>query len=221
MERITFGGKDDTCRRARFHFLLLVSFSVEQERIEAPGNAMELGCDACFLQWQQKYGDVYTFWMGDMPMVAVCDYDLIMEHFQRNGEDFQDRPDERLRVEYTRGHYSGILNINGALWKNQRRFALQSLRDFGLGKDVMEQRVCRIITNAFPVQIIEEYDDFLGKIRADQALGVVDHNLGAGIDRAIGSITNNLLFGYRYTQANIDEFKVGNLTTSGNGNSHI
>ena len=35
----------------------------------------------------------------------------------------------------------GVVWTEGNLWKEQRRFALQVLRNFGLGKNIMQERV--------------------------------------------------------------------------------
>lgn len=39
------------------------------------------------------------------------------------------------------GGYGGVIFSEGDLWREMRRFSLTVLRDFGLGKNVMQERV--------------------------------------------------------------------------------
>ncbi|CAD5227260.1 unnamed protein product [Bursaphelenchus xylophilus] len=162
------------------------------------GNALEIAKYPCTEEalktWQKIYGDVFTFWSGERPIVAVCDYDKMVHYFVKNGELFQDRPDDSNYMNFVGRGCHGVIHLSGDYWKNQRRFLLHALRDFGLGKDLMEQR------------IVEECEDLFVKIQKTLSKSSSDIDLPNFIDVAIGSIINNLLFGYRYTEDKLYEF---------------
>lgn len=48
----------------------------------------------------------YTYWMGEMPIVAVNDYKKIIETFQKNGDAYAGRTWLHEWSEYLGGNYS-------------------------------------------------------------------------------------------------------------------
>lgn len=46
-----------------------------------------------------------------------------------------------LSTAFNLGGEYGIVDTSGALWQQHRRFAIQVFRDFGMGKDMMQNRV--------------------------------------------------------------------------------
>lgn len=86
-------------------------------------------------------GKIFTYWVGELPIVSVNDYELAHQLFVKEADAFADRcaPEHFLR--YTReGHVSGVIFTSGHLWQDQRRFALRVLKDFGLGKNDMQEK---------------------------------------------------------------------------------
>ncbi|CAD5235203.1 unnamed protein product [Bursaphelenchus xylophilus] len=151
--------------------------------------------EAAYAAWRKQYGDTFTFWQGERPVVTLCNYDHMVEYFHKQGDKFDDRPQDGEFWKYVKKYHGGIANINGDLWRTQRRFALQTLREFGLGKDSMERRV------------LAECDDLLRNLEEDDARGIKEHPITFEVDRAIGSVINSLLFGYRYNKDNMHEFE--------------
>ncbi|KAL3862713.1 hypothetical protein ACJMK2_008666, partial [Sinanodonta woodiana] len=89
---------------------------------------------------QKKYGDIYTLYLGPIPTIVVCGYDAIREIFIKRGIEFSDRPAAVLPVIIMNGG-KGIVSVSGDIWKNQRKFILVTLRNFGFGRSRLEEKI--------------------------------------------------------------------------------
>ncbi|NXH17146.1 CP2J2 protein, partial [Bucco capensis] len=97
-----------------------------------------------------KYGDVYSIRMGSTAFVTVSGLRMIKEVLVNQGENFIDRPE----FPFAEDTFSkmGLIFSSGHLWKQQRRFTLSTLRNFGLGKRSLEERIqeeCRYLVDVF------------------------------------------------------------------------
>ncbi|KAI9547603.1 hypothetical protein NQZ68_014869 [Dissostichus eleginoides] len=82
------------------------------------------------------YGDVYSLRMGQSWMVVLNRFEVLKEALVTQGDSLSDRPDLPLFVDISSG--LGIVFSNGNTWKQQRRFALSTLKYFGFGKKSLE-----------------------------------------------------------------------------------
>uniref|UniRef100_A0A8C5RA87 Cytochrome P450 n=1 Tax=Leptobrachium leishanense TaxID=445787 RepID=A0A8C5RA87_9ANUR len=88
---------------------------------------------------QKKYGDVYTIYLGPRRVVVLCGYEAVKEALVDNAEEFGNRgllPSIEL---YSQGH--GLVFSNGQRWKELRRFVIKTLRNFGMGKRSIEEKI--------------------------------------------------------------------------------
>uniref|UniRef100_A0A3B4X561 Cytochrome P450 2J6-like n=2 Tax=Seriola lalandi dorsalis TaxID=1841481 RepID=A0A3B4X561_SERLL len=83
-----------------------------------------------------KYGNVYSLRMGQNWMVVLNSFEVLKDALVTQGDSLVDRPEFPLQDEVTCG--LGVVFSNGSIWKEQRRFALSTLRYFGLGKRSLE-----------------------------------------------------------------------------------
>ncbi|XP_054974980.1 cytochrome P450 2C26-like isoform X2 [Sorex araneus] len=85
------------------------------------------------------YGPVFTVYLGMKPTVVLHGYETVKEALIDFGEEFSARGSFPLADRTTIGN--GIINSNGKKWKDIRRFSLMTLRNFGMGKRSIENRV--------------------------------------------------------------------------------
>uniref|UniRef100_A0A8R1E5Y6 CYtochrome P450 family n=1 Tax=Caenorhabditis japonica TaxID=281687 RepID=A0A8R1E5Y6_CAEJA len=145
----------------------------------------------CFRRWTQSYGDVYTFWLGSTPYVMLCSYDIIKETFIRDGDTYVDKIQQPFQEKFRGGSY-GVVETNGAMWRDHRRFALHQLRDFGLGKDLMQEKIL--------IEVGEMFKQFDATQGAEQDVPKV-------FDVAVANVINQVIFGYRFDGEKEAEFK--------------
>ncbi|CAI9177907.1 unnamed protein product [Rangifer tarandus platyrhynchus] len=85
------------------------------------------------------YGPVFTLYFGMKPMVVLHGYEAVKEALIDLGEEFSGRGRFPVNEKVRKGH--GILFSNGKRWKETRRFSLMTLRNLGMGKRSIEDRV--------------------------------------------------------------------------------
>ncbi|XP_067412726.1 cytochrome P450 2F3-like isoform X2 [Emydura macquarii macquarii] len=87
----------------------------------------------------ERYGPVFTIHLGLRPCVVLCGYQAVKEALVDQVEEFSARGDVPMIFRFTQGN--GISLTNGEKWTVLRRFAVQTLRKFGMGKRSLEERI--------------------------------------------------------------------------------
>ncbi|XP_022902514.1 cytochrome P450 18a1 [Onthophagus taurus] len=138
-----------------------------------------------FTSLAKKYGSLYSTRLGSQLIIVLSDYKLIREAFRK--EVFTGRPIN----EFTNilGGY-GIINTEGKLWKDQRRFIHDRLRQFGMSyigsrKAQMESRIMR------------EVDSFLSFLRSSKNEAIdLNHHFQVAISNVICDIIMSVRFSH-------------------------
>ncbi|GCC33982.1 hypothetical protein chiPu_0012455 [Chiloscyllium punctatum] len=91
------------------------------------------------IKLSEQYGPVYTVWFGTYPAVVLCGFDTIKEALIERGHDFGSRYPLPLLHKASEGY--GVIASSGERWKQLRRFSLSTLRNFGMGKKSIEERI--------------------------------------------------------------------------------
>ncbi|XP_037372511.1 cytochrome P450 2G1 [Talpa occidentalis] len=106
------------------------------------GNLLQVSTEATFqsfMKLQEKYGPVFTVYMGPRPVVILCGHEAVKEALVDRADDFSGRG-ELASIDRNFLGY-GVAMANGDRWRILRRFSLTILRDFGMGKRSIEERI--------------------------------------------------------------------------------
>ncbi|PAV57904.1 hypothetical protein WR25_23815 [Diploscapter pachys] len=140
----------------------------------------------------KTYGPIYSLFMPS-PTVVITDYEYLKEAYVKQGENFSgrtNRPPDNLLQKF---ECTGVLWSDGEVWKENRRASLKILKDFGLGKKLMEE------------QIIGSIREMLTQLRDTEDKKCVD--LYLSIQLCVGNVINENLFGYHYSYKNAQKFE--------------
>ncbi|XP_044521653.1 cytochrome P450 2C19-like isoform X5 [Gracilinanus agilis] len=87
----------------------------------------------------KDYGPVFTLYLGSKPVVVLHGYKAMKEALIDHGEEFAGRGSFPIIDAINKG--LGLAFSNGERWKQIRRFSLMTLKNFGMGKKSIEERV--------------------------------------------------------------------------------
>ncbi|XP_041516926.1 cytochrome P450 2C25-like [Microtus oregoni] len=131
--------------------LLLSLWRQSSERAKLPpgpiplpvlGNFLQIDVkdiSQCLTNFSKVYGPVFTLYFGMKPTVVLYGYDAVKEALIDHGEEFAGRGSFPMAERINKG--LGIIFSNGNRWKEIRRFTLTTLRNLGMGKRNLENRV--------------------------------------------------------------------------------
>uniref|UniRef100_A0A8D0CEV6 Cytochrome P450 n=1 Tax=Salvator merianae TaxID=96440 RepID=A0A8D0CEV6_SALMN len=133
------------------------------------------------LQLSEKYGPVYTIHLGPRRIVVLCGYDAVKEALADQAEDFSGRGEQATFDWLFRGY--GVAFSNGERTKQLRRFSLMTLRNFGLGRRPIEER------------ILEEAHFLLEALRSTKGEAFDPTYM---LSRTVSNVISSIIFGNRF-----------------------
>ncbi|XP_041357822.1 cytochrome P450 2J6-like [Gigantopelta aegis] len=147
------------------------------------GNLVQIGANpvTSFREMRKKYGDVFSVYMANRLVIVVNGFDNLKEAFVKNGDTFSNRPNLFFTKVIT--YDKGITGSSGEVWKEQRKFALQTLRNLGMGKNILQSK------------IQEESTAFIEELTKREGKATDLRNL---IGSSVSNIISSIVFGKRF-----------------------
>ncbi|TNN69261.1 Cytochrome P450 2J6 [Liparis tanakae] len=145
----------------------------------------------------EKYGKVYSLKMGPSWTVVLNGLSALQEGLTK-GDHLNDRPEFPIHSDVLPD--LGIIFSNGHMWKQQRRFALFTLKHFGVGKKSLE------------FSILDEFMYVSKEITNHKGKPFNPHLL---MNNAVSNIICSLVFGHRFEYGNEKFLKMMKLFDKG------
>ncbi|KAM5237221.1 cytochrome P450 2A13-like [Ctenodactylus gundi] len=93
----------------------------------------------CLTKLSERYGPVFTIYLGPRRVVVLHGYDAIKEALVDQAEEFSGRGKQATYSKLFKDY--GVTFSNGERARELRRFSITTLRDFGVGKRGIEERI--------------------------------------------------------------------------------
>ncbi|XP_029952822.1 cytochrome P450 2K4-like [Salarias fasciatus] len=135
---------------------------------------------------RRNYGNVYSLFIGSNPAVVISGLKVMKEAMVTKGVDFAGRP-QNLFINAITMKRGVALADYGLSWKEHRRFALMTLRNFGMGRTSMEDRIHGEIQ-----YLIKTLESNVGETMSPEHM----------FHKAASNIICQVLFGTRYEYDN-------------------
>ncbi|XP_068106951.1 cytochrome P450 2G1-like [Hyperolius riggenbachi] len=165
--------------------LPLIGNLLQIKRGEMVKSLMEVG---------DQYGPVYTMYFGHRPIVMLSGYEAVKEALVDQAEEFSGRGKMASVDKIFDGF--GVVFSNGERWKQLRRFSLSTLRNFGMGKRSIEER-------------IQEEAQFLVKeIKTYKQRPIEPRNI---LNQAVANVICSVVFGNRFDYEDLTFLKLINM----------
>ncbi|XP_050415839.1 cytochrome P450 2D3 [Patella vulgata] len=147
-----------------------------------------------YAELQEKYGDIFRIYFGNQLLVVLNDFESIEEAFVKQKDLFSSRPVDKLwGIQQAVKDGKGVLWASGQEWKEERRMTVRALRDLGVGKTTLEDR------------IKEEAKIILGYVTAHEGKPFIVHDL---MMKATTNIVSTVVFGKRYDYSDPDFLQI-------------
>uniref|UniRef100_A0A1D5R4N5 Cytochrome P450 n=1 Tax=Macaca mulatta TaxID=9544 RepID=A0A1D5R4N5_MACMU len=148
------------------------------------GNYLQLNTEQMcnsLMKISERYGPVFTIHLGPRRVVVLCGYDAVKEALVDQAEEFSGRGEQATFNWVFKGY--GVVFSNGERAKQLRRFSIATLRDFGVGKRGIEER-------------IQEEAGFLIEALRDTHGANIDPTFF--LSRTVSNVISSIVFGDRF-----------------------
>ncbi|XP_054857096.1 cytochrome P450 2K6-like isoform X2 [Eublepharis macularius] len=146
------------------------------------------------LKLSKQYGPVFSLQTGFQKMVVLAGYETVKEALVNQADAFAERPMVPILEDYQKGY--GVVFAHGENWKVMRRFALTTLRDYGMGRRTIEDRIVEECHS-----LIRKFESFGGKPFDNTTV----------LNAAVANIIVSILLGKRYEYEDPSFVKLLNL----------